>query len=73
MRDRPFLTAGESPRPYSEVRAEQRGDDPARRLLEEIAELEAEAAAADVAADRKALQLEAEELRCALYHRPQTR
>lgn len=69
MRDRPFLQAGESPRPYSELLAERRGNDPRSRILDEIARLESAAAGAETETERKALQCEAEDLRCALSRR----
>ena len=77
MRDRPFLTASESPRPFSEIRAERGDADPRERALRDIAALEAEAQACagdetlpPDEAERRRLQGEAEALRCALYHQP---
>lgn len=65
MRDRPFLTAGESPRPYSEVRAE-RGVDPREAVFRMIADLEADAAETEDTDEAKRLRCEAEGLRCSL-------
>jgi hypothetical protein len=64
-RDRPFLSAGESPRRFSEIRMERIGMAPL--ALQRIEDLEAEARAA-TGAERAKLQGEAEELRDALYH-----
>lgn len=70
MRDRPFISAAESPRPFSEIRAEQAGLDPLERrrevVLGEIARLEGEAKVAIDPAEGKRLQCEAEGLRAAL-------
>lgn len=70
MRMRPFLSASESPRPFSEIRAERGDGDPRERSLRDIAGLEAEAQACDDVTERLRLQGEAEALRCALYHQP---
>lgn len=64
MRDRPFVSAGESPRPYSAIREERGALDPRRPVLARIAELEGESRAAEDADERKRLQCEAEALRC---------
>jgi hypothetical protein len=69
LRSRPFLSASEPRRPYSEVRAERSGDDPLERVHAEIERLEAEAAGADDLEERKRLQCEAEAWRCALAER----
>lgn len=70
MRDRPFITAAETPRKFSEVRAERTGLDPLERghdrVLDEIFRLEGEAKACADPAESKRLQCEAEALRCAL-------
>lgn len=70
MRDRPYVGGGESPRPYSEVRAERNAGDVEEmyraRLLREIAAIEAEAADLTDPVARNLRQLDAEELRCAL-------
>jgi hypothetical protein len=70
MRDRPFLTASESPRPYSELRAERDSGDlnelARRRTLDLIATIEAEAEGLTDPSARILKQLEAEELRAAL-------
>lgn len=70
MRDRPFLSAADSPRKFSEVRAERARLDPLERgrerVLDEIARLEGEAKAAIDPAEGKRLQCEAEGLRAAL-------
>lgn len=69
MRVRPFLQAGESPRPFSEVLRDRRGDDERERWRREIERLEAAAAAAQAEGndtERQALQCQAEDLRCAL-------
>lgn len=66
MRDRPFLSAGESPRPFSEVRAERGNVDPREAVLRTIGELEHDARDADDPAEARRLQCEAEGLRCAL-------
>ena len=72
MRDRPYIQAGDPPRPYSDIRAERRITDPAAVVRGQIALLEAEAAACtDSPTERTRLQCEAEELRCRLEHRPQ--
>jgi hypothetical protein len=69
MRDRPFLSASESPRPYSEILAERNAGDVAhlaqQRTLREIAAIEAEAAELTDPTARKLRQLDAEELRSA--------
>jgi len=70
MRSRPYLSASEPPRPYSEIVAERRRADPTHRILDDIAEMEAEAAAMTDPVERKRRQCEAEELRCQLAHRP---
>jgi hypothetical protein len=70
LRDRPFLTASESPRAFSEIRAERGDTDLRERTLRDVAGLEAEAQACDDDAERRRLQGEAEALRCALYHQP---
>lgn len=71
MRERPFIAAGEQPRPFSEVLAERSHSDPGLRrreaVLEQIADLEASALDAADSAERKRLQCEAEALRCALH------
>ena len=69
MRDRPYIQAGDPPRPYSDIRAEHRVTDPAAIVRGQIALLEAEAAAASTNAERVRLQCEAEALRCALDRR----
>jgi hypothetical protein len=70
VRDRPFIAAGEQPRTYSEVLGERSAVDPVAqrraRVIEEIHELEAQAAEEADAEARKRLQCEAEALRCAL-------
>lgn len=70
MRDRPFITAAESPRKFSEVRAERAQLDPLEqrrdRTLDEIARLEGEAKENPDPAESRRLQCEAEALRCAL-------
>ena len=65
MRDRPFLTAAETPRRFSEIRMERIGLAPL--ALQHIEDLEAEARAA-TGDERAKLQGEAEALRDALYH-----
>jgi hypothetical protein len=73
--DRPFIPAGEAPRPYSEVRSEQ-SRDRAEGMIEQIHQLEAQAREEIAAGDEiKAveLQLEAEALRVGLYHQPRQR
>ena len=67
MRTRPFISANESPRPYSETVAERRITDPREVVLGQIRLLESEAQAADDPAERDRLQCEAEGLRCALH------
>jgi len=69
VRDRPYIQAGDPPRPYSDIRAERRVTDPAAVVRGQIALLEAEAAAAPTNAERVRLQCEAEALRCALDRR----
>jgi len=69
VRDRPYIQAGDPPRPYSDIRAERRVTDPAAVVRGQIALLEAEAAAASTDAERTRLQCEAEALRCALDRR----
>lgn len=70
MRDRPFISANEPPRPYGDVLAERRQMDPAyqrkKATLAEIGRLEAEAADQQDPAERKRIQCEAEGLRCLL-------
>lgn len=70
MRDRPFISAAESPRKFSEVRAERGGLDPLERrrsqVLDEVDRLEGEAKACSDPAEAKRLQCEAEDLRAAL-------
>lgn len=73
MRMRPFISAGESPRPYSDIRAERGDVDPRERALREIGEAEILAIAADDPAERKRLQCDAEALREQLYHFGRTR
>jgi hypothetical protein len=72
LRERPFIPAGEQPRPFSEIAAERRQLDSALRrrdqLLADIADLEAQAAEQTDLAERNRLQCQAEELRCELYH-----
>jgi hypothetical protein len=72
MRDRPFLSASESPRAFSEIKAERAAGDPEHRrrnlVLDEITLLEAEARVTADPAERNRLQLQAEELRCLVYH-----
>lgn len=67
MRARPFIPAGEAPRPFSEIRAERDNLDADRRRIDntrdEIARLEGEALDAASPAERKRLQCEAEALR----------
>jgi hypothetical protein len=70
MRLRAYLTASESPRPFSEIVAERGEQDPRQRLMRDIAALELEAAAAEDLKERKRLQCEAEALRCALHEQP---
>lgn len=73
MRNRPFLQANESPRPYSEIRAEREANDPDARqrasVMAHIAMLEAEAKGCSIEVERRLLQCEAEALRCALSRR----
>ena len=64
-RERPFLSAAESPRRYSDICVERIGL--AHHALARIEDLEAEARAA-TGVERTALQAQAEELRDALYH-----
>jgi hypothetical protein len=64
-RDRPFLTAAETPRRFSEIRMERIGLAPL--ALQRIEDLEAEARAA-TGDERAKLQGEAEALRDVLYH-----
>lgn len=70
MRDRPFITAAEAPRKFSEIRAERAQLDPLERsrerILAEIAQFEGEAQATSHPAERAWWQCEAEALRCAL-------
>lgn len=70
MRDRPFIAGGESPRPFSEVRAERDGTDVELRRLdnvrEDIARLEGDALEATDPEARKRLLCEAEALRSSL-------
>lgn len=72
MRDRPFIAAGEPPRPYSEIRTERELQDARamqrRALIDRVARLEDEARHAGDPAQRKTLQLQAEEIRCRLHH-----
>jgi hypothetical protein len=70
MRDRPFISAGESPRPFSEIRAERGDDDERARTWREVASIEAEATGADDEAERKRLQCQAEALRAGLHEFP---
>ena len=64
-RDRPFASAAEPPRRYSEARAERIATTaPALMRIEDL-EAQARAATGD---ERKRLQGEAEALRDALYH-----
>jgi hypothetical protein len=69
---RPFLSASESPRPFSEIKAERAAGDPELRrrnlALDEITLLEAEAGVTADPAERERLQLQAEELRCLVHH-----
>ena len=64
-RDRPFLSAAESPRRFSDIRAERIGLAPL--ALQRIEDIEAQARAA-TGDERAKLQGEAEALRDALYH-----
>lgn len=73
MRLRPFIGADEAPRPFSEVLAERSVTDPARRVLEDVAELEAEAEASADPNERRQLQGRAEALRCAIAESRRTR
>ncbi len=70
MRDRPYLSASESPRLYSEVVAERRAGDVdemlRERTLREIAAIEAEAAELTDPTAQKLRQCDAEALRAAL-------
>jgi hypothetical protein len=72
MRDRPFLDGSGSPRKFSEIKAERAAGDPEQRrrnlALDEIALLEAEARVSADPNERVLLQLQAEELRCLVYH-----
>jgi hypothetical protein len=69
MRARPFIAAGESPRPYSEIRAE-RGDsgvmESTLRSIDELERLALDARDGGRTAEAERLQCEAEDLRCAL-------
>lgn len=67
MRDRPFIQANESPRPYSEIRAERSDIGLEHAVLQRIAGLEVDAAAAEDPAEARRLQCEAEDFRCALH------
>jgi hypothetical protein len=67
MRDRPFIQANESPRPYSELRGERQAFDPTEAVMRQIVELEAGAREADDPGQAKRLQCEAEDLRCSLH------
>lgn len=69
MRDRPFLAAGEQPRPYGDIKAERAMAEPRTRVLADIADLEARARESTDPIEREALQCEAEDLRCALSGR----
>lgn len=73
MRLRPFIPANEPPRPFSEVLAERRAMDPAARVadaaMDQVLELESQAADASDPATRKRLLCEAEDLRCAMTRR----
>jgi hypothetical protein len=77
MRDRPFVSGSESPRLYSDIRAERELTDPRLRLkqqvLADVAALESEAAEATTIEERNRLQCKAEALRCALAEQPETR
>jgi hypothetical protein len=70
MRDRPYLSASEPPRPYSDIVAERNAGDvehlARQRTLREIAAIEAEAAGLTDPTARRLRQLDAEELRGAL-------
>lgn len=70
MRMRPFIPAGEQPRPFSEIRAERDPFDPTSRILDDIAALEGEASEASDPIERKRLQCEAEALRCVIHEKP---
>lgn len=73
MRDRPFIPASEQPRPFSEIKRERGDVDLRARLIEDIAAIEDQALGlADDCNEAAAMKkrLEAEELRCALYHMP---
>jgi hypothetical protein len=73
MRDRPFISAGESPRLYSDVLAEREPDYARKRTLDRIVELEAEASEQTDPDERKRLLCEAEALRCSLSEHSPTR
>lgn len=60
--DRPYITANDSPRRFSDVKGESAEHDLRARQLAEMARLEAEAVVADPA-ERQRLQCEAEALR----------
>ena len=70
MRDRPFLSGGDSPRPFSDIRAERDAMDMDKlardRTLREIEALEAEAAGLTDPSARILRQLDAEALRASL-------
>ncbi len=77
MRDRPFISAGDPPRPFSEIRTERDGSDlhklTVHRTLTQIALLEGQAFAVDQnnelivsPEERKRLLCEAEALRCCI-------
>lgn len=73
-----FLSAGESPRPFSEVLNDRHPErqahaDRRRRTWDEVAAIEAEAAGAEDPAEARRLQLEAEALRAALHENPKRR
>jgi hypothetical protein len=77
LRARPFIRADEPPRPFSEVLAERREQDPVARAIraamDKIAELEGAAAEEADAVKRKALLCHAEAIRCAIDESPRRR
>jgi hypothetical protein len=65
---RPFISASDPPRKFSEVRAERIASDPRQRVKRMIAETEADARAVDDPSESARLQCEAEEMRSLLDH-----
>lgn len=77
MRDRPFVSGGEAPRPYSEVRAERDSLDVSEHEIRDIKRrlelLEHAAKHEEHEGKRRLLRADAEALRDQLYHLEQRR